>query len=418
MPPRTRAHQTVENPPPEDAPAPTPKPPLPPYANTGGVFELPNEIWLEILSYFPSVRIPTLKISTAPLLSASTLEREHTLRALSQTCRTLRVVFLPELWKRFEVCATPRRVEIPSGTNFNDVQARVEDAPSSRQRDYFYLSGAWYKYIAEALERRSNGIRQSSDLAKYVQTVSVALTRCQAVTVLSAFVECLEALPNLHTLQILRAHTQMTTHLKNAFKDLKIPQVHTIVLPNHAHNVLRACPEVRVVMCNYDDGGKLIGAIMKECKKVQVLKGFHPDLNMMKRIVKGVPNLEEIAVECSDVVRSSLTNPLPLSYLLTLTQSLQSHPIPQKVIEKLSSLKHLRAIELNVSSQLAIDIPSGKLYTAELKACVSAAKNILVSKANGRDEKERKRMWLKLRYEASTHGKAMIEEVPLGLIKA
>lgn len=117
MPPRKRARQTVDSSPPKDAPDMATKSHLPPDANTGVVFELPNEIWLEILSYFSSVRIPTLKISHAPLLSSSTLERAHALRALSQTCRAFRALFLPELWERFEVCATPKQIENPQSTN-------------------------------------------------------------------------------------------------------------------------------------------------------------------------------------------------------------------------------------------------------------------------------------------------------------
>ncbi|KAG6886856.1 hypothetical protein C0992_001978 [Termitomyces sp. T32_za158] len=373
MPPRKRARQSVPSPPPENAPQPPPKPPLPPDTNTGLVFELPNEIWLEILSYFCSVRIPTLKISHAPLLSSLTLERTHALRALSQTCRAFRTLFLPELWERFEVCATPRQIENPMLTNYSG---------SNRQTNDFYLSGAWYKYIAEALEKRSNGLMQSLDHRSYVRTASVALTRCKAATVLNAFVQCLKTLPNLHTLQILRAHTQMTTHLKTAFAAHKLPQVHTVVLPNHAHNILRACPEARVVMCSYDDGGKLIGAIAKECKNVRVLRGFAPDVNMTKRIVKGVPNLEEISLRCRNDV---------------------------KVVEMLSSLKRLRAIEL--CSEIS-SLPSD----TRLRACIAAAKNILLDKASGRDKNERGKMWLRVRYDETRHSKGMVEEVPLGLV--
>ncbi|KAG5652110.1 hypothetical protein H0H81_006284 [Sphagnurus paluster] len=244
--------------------------------NFGVIFDLPVELWLEILSYFPSVRIPTKRIGHAPLLPASTLARQLSLRALSQTCRAFRTQFLPELWDRFEVCATLNQIEEP-------LRHRP---PGSRPDDErFDLAGAWYKDISRALETKSNGLRESPELAKLVHKVSVALTRCSAPTVLGAFVQCLHALPNLHTLQVLRAHSQMTTHLKNAFQGHKFPAIQVVVLPDHAHNVLRSCPEARTVICNGSDGGKLISAIAKECKKVQRLEGFHANEALMKRLL-------------------------------------------------------------------------------------------------------------------------------------
>ncbi|KAG6856136.1 hypothetical protein H0H87_007196 [Tephrocybe sp. NHM501043] len=264
---------------------PVPESPLSPDANTGIVFDLPAEIWLEILSHFTSVRIPTLRISNRALLPSSTLERQRVLKVLSQTCRQFRASFLPELWGRFEVCTTKAHEEHPMHSLKTSVLGMEDD---------FYYSGAWYKTIAQALETRSNGLRNSPMHAKLVHTVSVALTRCQHTTTLPAFVQCLLTLPNLHTLQILRAHTQMTTHLKNAFEGHPLSQVRTVVLPDHAHNVLRSCPEVRRVICNDGDGGKLVSAIQKECKKVERLEGFKPDDKLMKRLVKAVPNLQEI----------------------------------------------------------------------------------------------------------------------------
>ncbi|KAG6876784.1 hypothetical protein C0993_000445 [Termitomyces sp. T159_Od127] len=280
MPPQKRVRPTDDDPPPDAAPEPVPK-------AVGVVFELPNEIWLEVLSYFCSVRVPTLKVPHAPLLSSSTLERAHALRALSQTCRA-RAVFLPQLWERLEVnpCASfANATPIPRVNRLLSLWSMVQiHRPSSR--------------------KRSRGLAHSPDHAKHVRTVSVALTRCKAPTALAAFAQCLKALPRLHTLQILRAHTQMTAHLKRALAfaplALALPQVHTVVLPTHTHNVLRACPAARAVMCNCGDGGKLVGAIANACREVRVLRGFEPDVNMMKRFVKGVPNLDEISLNCAD----------------------------------------------------------------------------------------------------------------------
>ncbi|KAG6851038.1 hypothetical protein C0991_009722, partial [Blastosporella zonata] len=83
----------------------TPRPPLP-NANTGIIFDLLFEIWLEVLSHFHSVRVPPLVIKDPPLLPTITLERLLALR--------------------------------------------------------------WHKHIADALEKRSNGLRNSPEQAKFV----------------------------------------------------------------------------------------------------------------------------------------------------------------------------------------------------------------------------------------------------------
>ena len=75
----------------------------------------------------------------------------------------------------------------------------------------------------------------------------------------------------------------MTTPLKTYFEGRALPQIDTIVLPNWAHNVLRACPEVRHVTCSGDDGGKLVSAIGASCKNVEVLLGIRPDKAIINR---------------------------------------------------------------------------------------------------------------------------------------
>ena len=81
----------------------------------------------------------------------------------------------------------------------------------------------------------------------------------------------------------MRAHTQMTTHLKTAFKGRSFPTIQTVILPTHAHEIMRCCKEARTVVCNYGDGSQIVTAIAKGSKKVERLEGFAPDENMMKR---------------------------------------------------------------------------------------------------------------------------------------
>jgi hypothetical protein len=106
----------------------------------------------------------------------------------------------------------------------------------------------------------------------------------------------------------------MTTHLKNAFEGRSFPSIQTVILPTHAHEIMRCCKKATTVICNYGDGSQIVTAIAKGNKKVERLEGFSPDENLMKRwsfsnkisvlrlilisltagIVKAVPNLRTI----------------------------------------------------------------------------------------------------------------------------
>ena len=104
--------------------------------------------------------------------------------------------------------------------------------------------------------------------------MTVSLTRYQFTKILPAFVNALEMLPNLHTLRICHAHSQMSTHLKGAFEGHVFPQIKTVVLPSAAHNILRSCPNVKDVTNVEENGSKLAGAICKECPLVERIAGF------------------------------------------------------------------------------------------------------------------------------------------------
>jgi len=104
--------------------------------------------------------------------------------------------------------------------------------------------------------------------------MSVNISRYSPGTVLPAYVRTMEALPNLHTLQIVRTHAKITTALRDAFAGRIFPNVQTVALPGHAHNILRSCPEVRKIICMDYGTSKLISTIANVCKKVEEVEGF------------------------------------------------------------------------------------------------------------------------------------------------
>lgn len=67
--------------------------------NSRGFPALPNELFMEIISYFPAMPVPQvvwLEEKTDP-------HRHVTLLALCQTCKALRTFFLRHAWERIEV---------------------------------------------------------------------------------------------------------------------------------------------------------------------------------------------------------------------------------------------------------------------------------------------------------------------------
>ncbi|KAJ6534667.1 hypothetical protein DFH09DRAFT_1405286, partial [Mycena vulgaris] len=270
------------------------------------------------------VEVPVGHLSSAtdPTLPLEYRERSDSLRALSQTCHALRLTFLPILWECLNVC-----VEVRTRT--------------------------FYKALGDQLKRTCKGLRREPELLAYIRTVNVILTRYSSGEILPPFARCLSLMPNLHTLQIVHAHTAMTTHLKDAFANTNLPTVRKIILPSWAHEVLRCCPEVKHVICIGDDGGKLVSAIAKCCKKVEIVEGFVlRDEKFIKRLVKAAPNLTEVNF-----------NYLP----------------GDETIKNLSAFKKLSGIRLpHRTSQEALD--SGSYSTTlphELQRCIEAAKTFL-----------------------------------------
>ena len=263
-------------------------------AKSPQILQLPAELWLEIMAYFPAVPIPTQRITRSPVLPPSSLDRSDVLRSLSQTCHTLRDMFFEQAWDRLEVCAI--RAQRP-GNGQKSGDYSIEGLNYGLDQ----IPGSWYLGVSRTLQTKCEGFSRQPEYAALVRqvidvtklefnsefipssTVNVVLTRCSAKTVLLAFARCIEILPNLHTLQILRAHTQMTTHLKKVFEGRSFPSIRTVVLPTHAHEILRCCKNARVVICNHGDGSQLLTAMAQGNKKVEKLEGFMPDDNQAKR---------------------------------------------------------------------------------------------------------------------------------------
>ncbi|KDQ60173.1 hypothetical protein JAAARDRAFT_191574 [Jaapia argillacea MUCL 33604] len=233
-----------------------------------GFPSLAPELFLEILSYFGTVSDDYI-LANPEYLPSECRERIDLLRALSQTCRSLRSQFFGIAWERFAPCIC------------SESDGKV-----------------WWKVLGDSMEKQCKGLVKSPHLLPLVRTVTVTLTRYSVHRILAALVSCLESLPNLHTLQVLHAHAQMTSALGQAFKNVSLPSIRTVILPSCAHNIIKCCPEVRDVTCNEHHGSQLIGSLVKGgCNKVERFAGISPRITMVKRLAKLTPSLHTIVVQ-------------------------------------------------------------------------------------------------------------------------
>lgn len=127
-----------------------------------GFCRLPSELIPEILSYFLSVEVDTViqgarskrkgKRSSSGsgfpgFLSPGHAERSDILRCLAGTCRAWRILLLPFLWDRLDVCFSSRAWSSPGVDTLDPV----------------------YKFIATATIQKCNGLIQSSHLTPLIR---------------------------------------------------------------------------------------------------------------------------------------------------------------------------------------------------------------------------------------------------------
>lgn len=227
---------------------------------------LPPDVLLLILGYFPRLSIlETIEASELKtVLPDSYRDRLNVLRALSQTCRTLRAVCLSMAWEDVQACTWDNR-EMPVSN-----------------------------YVSYILKKQCYGLMKYPDLAchvKYVclsaalgplpanfdvplrRSVTVSLLHSPAHYTLKQFARCLESLPNLHTLQILSC-SYSDKPLETEFKNKTYPTVKTVVLPPIAHPIVSSCFAVdKVYVCRGPGSySKLALAVAANCPYVEV---FH-----------------------------------------------------------------------------------------------------------------------------------------------
>ncbi|KAJ7877329.1 hypothetical protein B0H13DRAFT_1893260 [Mycena leptocephala] len=150
---------------------------------------LPTELLLELASPYP---FPFTNLS--PCMrpqdwAEERLERRQFLRPLSQTCSTLRAVFLPLLWRHFEACNAHLHIK--------------------------------YKRA---------GISEQTGIFTHMRFVHISLTP-PSPYVLARLFDFLQNLPNLECLQLYSVDYSLLQSLAGAFNDYPLATVTTLCIP-------------------------------------------------------------------------------------------------------------------------------------------------------------------------------------------
>jgi hypothetical protein len=103
------------------------------------------------------------------------------------------------------------------------------------------------------------------------RTVNVHIVKYSEGEVLSIFAQCLQSLPNVHTLQIAGVIGQAATAIKTAFKNHRFLQIRTIILPAPAHHVFSSCPQVKDITYTSYQENYIFNTISRRCKQVEAL---------------------------------------------------------------------------------------------------------------------------------------------------
>ncbi|KAJ7095614.1 hypothetical protein C8R44DRAFT_860249 [Mycena epipterygia] len=259
-------------------------------ANCPPFLFLPTEILLEIIAYYHSTPVPFERYRRGTGDDVL-FGRFDVLRALSQTCRDFRSIFLPLAWENIEA---------------------LEGASDRMGRHIFIL------------KRRMMGILKTPSLPQCVRSVLVSLTlSAPNWNLFTVFVRFLQATPNLSALHIVDISERHAGVLVGLLQPHSFLPIRDLTLPTSLSRSLSAFPNIHSLICadtfpdDYDSIA-MFKAAGKHCHSVQNVVNFMPSIPVISCLVQRLPLVETLRFR---------------------------HIVAPDVLPPLSALKNLRSIE-------------------------------------------------------------------------
>ncbi|KAF7376478.1 hypothetical protein MSAN_00063500 [Mycena sanguinolenta] len=210
-----------------------------------------------------------------------TLDREklfagnNTLRALSQTSRLLRSIFLPVLWERVHACFTPWNQPL-------DPITRIVVEVST-----------------DILMRRMVGIQKTPYILPYIRSLTVTLVECRSGNwaPMEEFVRILDLLPNLKDLTMLMPQPDMITLLSISCRHKVFPSVVRLALDNCLAPIIHCFPNLQtftfVWRREFED---VFPAIQAHCPHIHTINNFSLCPPTVKCLRDAIPNVRRLSL--------------------------------------------------------------------------------------------------------------------------
>ncbi|KAJ6506601.1 hypothetical protein C8R45DRAFT_1208661 [Mycena sanguinolenta] len=207
----------------------------------------------------------------------------NALRALSQTCRHFRGIFLPVLWARAHACFTPWN---RSQKKWNWLQKKTRTRGDHKM-----------------LMRRMIGMQKTPYIHPYIRSLTVTLAECvlgnkQNKQPIAEFVRVLDLLSNLKDLTILSAPSNMVPVLSTACQGKVFPSVERLGLEDGLAPIIPCFPNLHTVTFIWGWPGplELLVAIKAHCPHIHTVNNFPLSLEEVNCLRSAVPNVRRISL--------------------------------------------------------------------------------------------------------------------------
>ncbi|KAF7343945.1 hypothetical protein MVEN_01683300 [Mycena venus] len=230
--------------------------------------DLPTELLMEMVKYYPELYLDI--DASLQGVASEQFDGNDTLRALSQTCRTLRGIFLPVLWARVHACFTAR----------NRPKKRV-------------------KRRAKMLERRMISIQKTSYVMPYIRSLSVTLAECNMNNwqPMAEFIRVLGVLPNLQHLTVLGVFNEMIPVLSTACQGKVFPSILSLAVDDNLAPIIPCFPNVETLTLQpLSDGIGILRTVKDSCQHVHTVNNIKLWANVVKCLRDSIPNVKRLSV--------------------------------------------------------------------------------------------------------------------------
>ncbi|KAJ7617166.1 hypothetical protein FB45DRAFT_1063683 [Roridomyces roridus] len=312
-------------------------------STTSSLVDLPTELLVEIVSYYPH---PHEFLS--PLLRhehglQERKDRQQVLRSLSQTCGVLRRLFLPALWERLEVS---------KGSLLR------EEAVSSEV---------------------------STSLLSYVKSIHVSTAEWPASDIEPIFllVNLLKALPNVTGLQIYHNIAwELVAAFAYAFAEASFPSITELAVPDVLEQMFPSFPNVKTLACPAIYAhSRVLSPAQQYFPHLEGISGLRLSKMLINQVRQHLPKLRAISV-------SSVVPPEDSDGRSHNHQPVEDDEDCRPMFTDLALLRDFKHLE-----ELSLIYACAERDALSLPALISAGKDVLQHTSSKTFNKKLLRVW-------------------------